>query len=141
MTHLQFLRFDQLARIYLVSNTPSYLYRHFKADSTVQDLARLNSPLDLASTLGEIAAIDPNERTLRQIVSAYASIVALTFKQPREVFDAVADIRLSSIVWGDKILNLWNASETTTQVTEVVVPPKIVTPTPTSTRTNVVTRN
>lgn len=65
-----------LAPIYAYANTPSYLYRHFRSHPTVDLLTSRFSPEDLVATVNEIDGI--THRDLREVVTAYACLVALT---------------------------------------------------------------
>lgn len=132
------LNFNQLARIYLVSNTPPYLYKHFRSDFSVQEFAKLNTLDDLAQELGRIAAINPTDRTLQQIVIAYACVVGLTFKKPRDVAIATVDMPLDTVVWANRILALWESSSITSETIQFQILPQIEKPRRASNDANVI---
>lgn len=132
------LNFNQLARIYVMANTPSYLYRHYKADSSVREFAKLNTIEGLINIIREVAALTPENRKIEHIVLAYAAIVALTFKNPIEVIHNLADLSLESLFWAKEILSLWNSSQTTTQTIKINAPSPVQIPQKTVNAGNVI---
>lgn len=98
------LNLRQLGRIYLLANIPSYLYRHYRANPTVQDFAKKNTVSDLFSMVARIGRRE--DRTLDEITQAYAALVALTFKNSQDVKSARAQVSLDGINWAEDILAL-----------------------------------
>jgi hypothetical protein len=123
MINTSILNQSQLAQIYLVANTPSYLFRHYKADSSIWELARRYSVDELVSAIAEIANL--NERTLNHIVLAYAALVALSFKNPREVEAAASRVSFDRLNWAQHILALAKSQQTSTQEFEIQARPTV----------------
>jgi hypothetical protein len=121
MIDLSILNEPQLARIYLVANTPAYLYRNYRADPSVWEIARRHTVDDLVSFAVEHA----NERKLKDVVFAYAALVALSFKDQREVLDRTANVSFENLDWGRKLLELGRHEQTGNVKIEITVPPRI----------------
>jgi hypothetical protein len=97
-----------LEKVYVVANTPSYVYRHFRAEEGVQTLGKIYDSRRLVEHIVEIERKE--ERTLGDIISAYAATVALTFKNIGEVKEVMRDLRIERVEWAVKILSLWIAT-------------------------------
>lgn len=123
MIDLTILNEPQLARIYLVANTPSYLYRHFRADSSVLEIAKRNTIDDLVSFAASIA--NAPKRTLRDVVSAYAALVALTFKNQHEVSEKTADVSFENLDWARRIVDLGGYNQTRNVKIDINIPPRV----------------
>ena len=113
---------DALARWYYFANTPAYLYRHYRENCSVQEFADENSISGLIETVLEITAIDTSTRTINQVVIAYAALVGLTFKNVREVRESLRGKDLDSLVWAQRILNLWSPYPTISETMEISSP-------------------
>lgn len=127
MTQLSAAELDQLAPIYLVANTPEYLYRRFRAESAIQRLAEQSKPADLVNL---ILQVDRSaERAVHKVVAAYAATVGLTLQDSREVLRALEGFEVTNLNWVDKILQLWDQNRTATTLETVAVRrPKILEP-------------
>lgn len=127
MVKLHILNIDALTNVYLVANTPAYLFRHFRNNETVQNFADSHSVAQLASEINRVSALTVPERNIRDIVSAYSSIVGLTFKNPADVLKVLENVEFNRILWGDRILSLWEPYPT--YVTTMDVEPSVQTKT------------
>ena len=67
---------DRLARIYAVSNTPAYLFKHFRKDPEIQSLAKKSSPDELISLIQQTECKE--KLSLTDVVKVYIATVALT---------------------------------------------------------------
>jgi hypothetical protein len=114
---------SQLARIYLVANTPSYLLRKFRADPSVFELSKRNTVDDLVSFAANIPNSD--KRTLKDVVFAYAAIVALTFKNRQEVAEKGAHVSFEHLDWARRILDLGGNDQTGNAKFDVNIAPRI----------------
>lgn len=122
MIDASYLNEAQLARIYLVANTPLYLYRHYRDDPSVHELVRKNTISDLVGIIKDIAGT--NDRTLKEITLAYASLVALTFKNPKEVKAATSQVHMGGITWARAILAFGASQQASSQQFTVKLEPK-----------------
>lgn len=101
------LNVEALANVYWVSNTPAYLFRHYRNNPTVQEFAEIHSVEQLVSFIAQVANTELAKRKIEDIVLAYASIVGLTFKNPSIVKKKTRKLSFERIYWGDAILRLW----------------------------------
>lgn len=124
MINLSALNENELARIYLVANTPSYLYRHYRSDQSVQEVSNQNSAMDLLLFARQIAQL-PN-RTLRQVIQAYAGLVALTLKDVEVRIDDRNS--LQGLDWGEAILSLGSNNQVSTSQIQLSSLPKLTRP-------------
>lgn len=119
MKTLSLSELERLAQIYVVANTPSYLYRHFKKDPAVEDLAKTNSVAELVSTAkidGATAA-----RSLPEIVSAYAALIALTLKDYNQISNTLREGNFPGLHWAKDIVRVWDRTRISTQTLPVSV--------------------
>lgn len=129
MANLNILNIDALANIYMVANTPSYLFRHYRNNSSVQDFADAHSIEELVAEIRRVSSIELTKRTVDDIAVAYAAVVGLTFKDAPLVKAAIADVDFSKILWAQRILFLWEPYPTVdatlklTSESVVVMPP------------------
>src|SRR3989344_7434722 len=117
MSSLKLATLDHLAAIYLVANTPAYLYDRYRAEQCIQSLARDKSTRELVAIATQIAA-DTN-RTPTELAVGYAALVALTFKDFREATSVLDGVRLEQLEWSDRILELWKVSLVSTGIITV----------------------
>lgn len=105
-----------LKKIYVVANTPSYLYKHFKREAGVERLSNVYEVLELFEHIVQIDR--KKERTLADVASAYAACVALTFHDIKSVLASIKKLELRNLEWVDAIINIWESSYIPTQVTD-----------------------
>jgi hypothetical protein len=124
MINLSVLNENELARIYLVSNTPSYLFRHYRADQSVQELSSRHSAVDLLSFATQVAQL--HNRTLRQVIQAYAALVAFTLKNPQVRIDDPESLK--NLNWSHAILSLGGGEQITTNQFQLRSSPTVTRP-------------
>jgi len=122
--NLNLLNTQELAGAYVAANTASYLFRRFRAESSVLDFARAHSAQELAAHAANIAA-NVEHANLIAVVSAYAAVVALTFKEPQDVTAALAGKSLDRLEWADLILRLWHDSSPALSVVNATLSPLV----------------
>jgi hypothetical protein len=122
------MRFNDqnLSDIFLVANTPTFLYERFRRDPSVQSLGKRFSGLDIAlkaSSLGENANSEFVDR-----VRYYACLVALSFKSPAEQRQALTLHPLSPVMWSRELAALSEADGPSgcVQIVEAVLRPSVV---------------
>ena len=96
----------------MVANTPSFLFRHFQRETSVQDFSDQHSVDELVKIIREISDVPADSRRLEDIVAAYAAIVGLTFKNFEAVENARAKLEFNQIIWADHILQIWDPNPT-----------------------------
>ncbi len=95
--------------IYLVANTPYYLYRRLRSTNTVEVLAQRYSAVELVSF---IKSVDADEkRYMDQAALAYAAAVALTRHSDSAGVDQAlgGQEAFSGLPWISEILRVWRA--------------------------------
>ena len=105
-----------LARVYAVANTPSYLYRHFREEETIKNLAAVCSEKELVEYIIEVDSKDAPK--LSEVVSAYACCIALTFHNLKSVIAVMKGVKLSRLEWVERILKIWEICYTSTLVVD-----------------------
>lgn len=123
MIDLNILNEPHLVRNYLVANTPGYLYRNYRSDASVLEMASRNTIEDLISLA--VKTENATQRTLREVVFAYAAIVALTFKNHSEVLKKTKDVSFVNLEWANKLLELGNRDQMANLDIVIKVPPKL----------------
>jgi len=92
-----------LVERYLVANMPGYLFRHFRRDVTVRDLANTYSAEDLVSLVVELDQL--SHKTVEDLATAYAALTALGFHNADEVKRVIPRLGgVRSFRWLDQIL-------------------------------------
>jgi len=97
---------EQIAKKYVVSNTPSYLYKHFRQRDEIKELADNYSSEELINLILQID--NKNNLSLKDVVIGYAATVALTFHNLDEVKAATEEIEINKLEWVGRILHLWS---------------------------------
>lgn len=77
------LDLDVLKEKLIFSNTPLYLYKHFRRNESIQELSKRYDSKTLIRIFGNIMMSQNDD--LISLVSVYSIIIALTFKEYSEV--------------------------------------------------------
>ena len=117
MSDLTRVDVDRITRLYLLANTPGFLFKNLRSDPFILDTARHKSTNELVEFVRSIEG--NNDRSDRQTALAYAALVACTFKEPDAVRDAFPDPAASPLRWIGPILKLWWDSSIITQIVEL----------------------
>lgn len=72
------IRFEELIQMYMVANTPSYLFRRFRSTTLVQELGRSSAVDELVQYIVRFLSI--KSPSLEETVLCYATTVALASK-------------------------------------------------------------
>ncbi|MDM8548438.1 hypothetical protein QUF72_00110 [Desulfobacterales bacterium HSG2] len=107
-----------------MANTPSYLYRHFRSDEAVEELAKKYSPDDLINFICQVDSDD--NPSLQNIVAAYAGSVALTFHDLRSAEAVLTNIQINNLEWFSKVIQIWKDSNVSISIINVCSYPKII---------------
>jgi hypothetical protein len=94
----------QVRSIYIVANTPAYLYKHLQRHAVVAEIGEIFR----ASAIGEAlrALLSAPNRTYSDVARAYALLVALG-RRPFEEWDQiVGSLDLSPLDWGEAIVRM-----------------------------------
>lgn len=109
-----------LSTVYLVSNTPRYLYKQLRIHPTVQRMGEKH-------TLDEIILVHTNslnkkDKTAADIALAYASLVAMRFKERDAVAPMLANIHVDELEWGQEIIDILKKTEWDTKILTLDMP-------------------
>jgi len=115
----------ELRAIYLVSNTPLYLYRHLRRSPTVQRMGDNHSAAELAAF---IAKVDGKaRRSPTGVALAYGCAVAITYRAPAEADAAIGALAVQQLQWLPLLFSIWKQGRIGNSVmTETL--PRIETP-------------
>ena len=126
MADRSLLNLEELRRLYAFANTPAYLFRRFRRDESVK---RLADAVSLPELVSEIKEVDGNpERSLDDVVSAYAALVAATHKNPARTRPALESLVVSNLDWIGSIIELWAATLISTDKHIMTMKPTLVAP-------------
>src|SRR5258708_12278010 len=89
MMDLAKLNLPAIVRHYMLANTPRYLYRHLRADPSVESLAESSTPKELLRAIS--AREKKPDRTTEDVAIAYAMLVALSFHKHDAVEKTLAN--------------------------------------------------
>ena len=136
MIELSQTEIDKLTDMYLVANTPSYLYRRFRDSVIVERVAKDSTAEQLLETIRTVDKLE--DRELLEVVKAYTATVALTFLDPRAFQEALGKIEIVHLEWVLPILSLWHETQVPISTHSVLYKPPlsvdaIIITTPTST--------
>jgi len=92
---------EALKRDYLFADTPAHVYRQFREDTLLQNLARTERPEILVEEYKKIAEKD--EKTVEDVVKAYSILIAVTFYEYIEAIDTFKKLDLSKLEWGQAL--------------------------------------
>jgi len=100
--------------IYVVANTPTYLYRRFRSQEIIRDLANRYSEGDL---IDYIKKIDSSQNpSISEVANAYAISVALTFKNSEKVKELLQSYQFKKLEWISHIIQIWKDTEIPTTI-------------------------
>jgi hypothetical protein len=113
----------RLAEIYLMANTPAFLFRQFRADASLRSFARASSSADL---VGQVTSYSSSpSRSLEDLAKSYAALVALTLRDTDEVLPLLRAANVSGLDWAQAIIELWLASHMQTRTIEIAASPMV----------------
>lgn len=99
------LNLSALADIYVLANTPAYLFKNFRADDSVMAVASDMSAQTLGAELDKL--LTGNSLSFSELVGAYALLIALTFKEYREAREVLGLLDLAKLEWGRTLVAIW----------------------------------
>ncbi len=103
---------DRLVQLYLISNTPNFLYRKFREDYFVKNLAE--RPFDeLKTTFLDVGRKGISK--VDELVLAYALYISMTFKDYREVSFFYKEEGNINFEWFSDIKNIFLSSNNPSQ--------------------------
>jgi hypothetical protein len=88
---------DNAARVFVVSNTPMYLYKHLRADPVVLQLARDVPTQSIIKLLSFYTG--RGKKRAEALVAAYVCLIALSFKPSSEFREFLEEFESSVLCW------------------------------------------
>ncbi|MCH8151496.1 MAG: hypothetical protein IH830_03880 [Planctomycetes bacterium] len=96
--------FPEAARVFVVANTPTYLFKHFRSIQRIQALATEMSTEAVVKRCTELAAL--GKPAMDDELSFYVHLVALCFKPLSEIRGELDDLSKSPFRWAKPLINL-----------------------------------
>ena len=107
---------------YLFANTPMYLYRHFRNNASLQELAERTSIQILVAEYDRRTVKET--RSIEDIVVAYSTLIAITFLKYQRALEVFENLGLSRLDWGDEIRSIFTSTTKIVNVFRETVKPK-----------------
>lgn len=104
------IEIEELMPSFLSANTPSYLFKHFRENSGVQDFGETTS---LAEIKREITSLISNLRTVEDMILLYAYVISLCAHNSSKSIEFLEELRKkhSNIKWLATITCLVESSQ------------------------------
>jgi hypothetical protein len=96
---------EALKREYLFANTASQLYRHFRENISVKSLSETEKLEALAEEYK--ARTQNNDRSIDEVVEAYAILMAITFYDYQDAIEAFKMFDLPRLEWGKALEDIY----------------------------------
>lgn len=112
-----------LTNAYLFANTPMYLYRHFRRNTSLKELAENNPTQRLVDEYNR--RTDKKTKSTKDIAIAYSILIAITFLEYKQALAAFDTINLSRLDWGNDIKDIYNSKIKITNIIRLCVEPRI----------------
>jgi len=95
----------EFREVYLVSNTPLYLFKRLRQLQAVQQLAHGAEAEELIEEY--IRRVKAKERTMEDVAIAYACLVAMTQKESPEAISLLRSLDLTDLNWASVIRDIY----------------------------------
>ena len=96
---------EGLTDIYLVANTPMYLYRNIRKHVAVIFLADRHTPAELSDFYSKV--VSKKSKSIEDVVTAYVFLLALTRKEYSAASFFLKKMDLDVLDWGEKIRDIF----------------------------------
>ncbi len=103
---------DYLKREYIFANNATQLYQRFRENTSLQELARGNGPESLIEEYQRL--INKDEKTVDEVVKAYALLIAATFLDYKEAAETISKLDLAKLEWGKELKDIYMRGATIT---------------------------
>ena len=119
------INIKEITRIYLLANTPMFLYRNMKGLYSLKNLIRNN---DLPILIDEYdKRTTKKDKQAEDMAISYAILVAITFLDYQVAIEALKNIDVSRLEWGDDIKDIFVSRAHVYTNVELSMKPKIST--------------
>lgn len=106
--------FPEAARVFVVANTPAYLFKHFLSIQRIQALATEMSTKALVKRCTQLSAM--KKPAMDDELEFYVHLVALCFAPKSEYRGALADLAKSPFRWAKPLISLIDSHAKATDV-------------------------
>lgn len=96
--------FPEAVRVFVVANTPTYLFKHLRSIQSIQALAGETSTDALVKRCRELASV--KNPAMDDELDFYVHLVALYFKPPSEFRRVLDDLSNSPFRWAKPLVQL-----------------------------------
>lgn len=96
--------FPEAARVFVVANTPTYLFKHFRSIQRIEALATEMSTKALVKRCTQLSAL--KKPAMDDQLKFYVHLVALYFKPLSEFTGALEDLSKSPFRWAKPLVKL-----------------------------------
>jgi hypothetical protein len=100
----EILNLDNLIEKLSLANTPAYLYKHYRPDSSIYEMSRFFTTNELIDFLKPLIN---SIKTTKDLAIVYSIIMALTFKSADDVDMFFKVFSEHELRWSDKISELY----------------------------------
>lgn len=107
------LDIDSLMEIYMLANTPFYLYKHFKRNPSIIDVSREFTSEELISTFYNI--VDNGISDIKALIFIYGLVIASTNKPYAEVHHFFKELKRFNLKLFDEISDIYLSTANNTQ--------------------------
>ncbi|MBU6482977.1 MAG: hypothetical protein KGS09_20855 [Nitrospirae bacterium] len=108
--------------VYLVANTPAFLYKHLRHNNSVQWMAAKFSIDELCRIYQELRT--PSGRNNFPVSLSYAVITALSLKEYSVVSEVLRGLPVEGLDWGRIFLDIVLSQSIPTSQTVLTIPPR-----------------
>ena len=108
---------EELAVVYVVANTPRYLYKRLRSHPLVRKLSEELSIDELISVYDE--SRKKKQRSIQDVALAYAALVAMGYAAWAEVSHRLSTIDTRGLDWATDIVDILTRSEWATKIMTV----------------------
>jgi hypothetical protein len=111
---------DSIGEVYLLSNTPTYLYDRLRANASVQWIANHMSVDEIIALYRGLQG--KPTKSACEAALAYAFLVSLSIHVSTDATRAIQFVPLEGLEWGEQVKALCTNSIVSTNITSITIP-------------------
>lgn len=112
--------FPEAARVFVVANTPTYLFKHFRSIQSIQALATEMSTKAVLKRCTQLSAL--KKPVMDDELNFYIHLVALCFAPKLEYRDALDDLAQAPFRWAKQLVSLVDSHAKATDLLVLNIP-------------------
>jgi len=117
---------ESLCQIYLVSNTPRYLYKHLRSDPSVQWMAKNLSANQLVGLYTE--SQEGSTRSISEVAVAHAVLAALSHMSYGDIAPVLDSLPTAGLKWASELIDILKRTRIIIETVSFEVPRKNLLP-------------